>query len=294
MLKFENITFTHEGDDSAIIQNLNFHIQKGEFVSLIGTSGCGKSTIFRLANHLLIPDAGRILANGEDISGKRSYCGYMPQHDMLLPWRTVSDNIRLPLEIRGGFSKSDLESQVAEVLENVGLIDWAQKMPGELSGGMRQRAAFARTLLTGSDLLLLDEPFSALDYLTRLSMREWLLDQWERDHKTVLFITHDVEEAIFLSSRVLVVQEKPIKDLVSVTVPAGYPRTIKSLNQPGMSSLKEDLIGMLRTQMAEEEREPDKIRQKLPKGVALMKNEVRDSLLGGAETCKNFQGRWRS
>ena len=111
---------------------------------------------------------------------------------------------------------------------------------------MRQRAAFARTVLTGSDLLLLDEPFSALDYLTRLSMREWLLEQWQRDQKTVLFITHDVEEALFLSGRILVVESTPMTHLRSIEVPAGYPRTREELARPEILSLKEDLIQMLR------------------------------------------------
>ena len=110
----------------------------------------------------------------------------MPQQDLLFPWRTVRKNLMLPMEIRGGYSKTEMERKRTQALESVGLKDWGDKMPKELSGGMRQSAAFARTVLTGSDLLLLDEPFSALDYLTRLSMREWLLEQWETEKKTVL------------------------------------------------------------------------------------------------------------
>ena len=199
MLKFDNVSFQYDVEDFSIIDHLSFDVQDGEFVSVIGASGCGKSTIFRLVNKLLLPASGEILVDGESIERKRNYCGYMPQQDLLFPWRTVRENLLLPMEIRGGYSKTEMREKADAALESVGLKDWGDKTPKELSGGMRQRAAFARTVLTGSDLLLLDEPFSALDYLTRLSMREWLLEQWEREKKTVLFITHDVEEAVFLS-----------------------------------------------------------------------------------------------
>ena len=210
MLKFDNVSFQYDVEDFSIIDHLSFDVQDGEFVSVIGASGCGKSTIFRLVNKLLLPASGEILVDGESIEKKRNYCGYMPQQDLLFPWRTVRENLLLPMEIRGGYSKTEMREKADAALESVGLKDWGDKTPKELSGGMRQRAAFARTVLTGSDLLLLDEPFSALDYLTRISMREWLLEQWEREKKTVLFITHDVEEAVFLSSRILVVEESPI------------------------------------------------------------------------------------
>ena len=181
MLKFDNVSFQYDVEDFSIIDHLSFDVQDGEFVSVIGASGCGKSTIFRLVNKLLLPASGEILVDGESIEKKRNYCGYMPQQDLLFPWRTVRENLLLPMEIRGGYSKTEMREKADAALESVGLKDWGDKMPKELSGGMRQRAAFARTVLTGSDLLLLDEPFSALDYLTRISMREWLLEQWERE-----------------------------------------------------------------------------------------------------------------
>ncbi len=249
MLTFDDVCFQYDSEDFRIIDHLSFHIEPGEFVSLIGTSGCGKSTLFRLINQLLPVNSGRILVDGKNIRGQKQYCGYMPQNDLLFPWRTVAGNIRLPLEIRGGYEKGEMEEMVASVLQTVGLSDWGDKSPGELSGGMRQRAAFARTILTRCDLLLLDEPFSALDYLTRLDMREWLLRQWEQEQKTVLFITHDVEEAVFLSGRVLVAEQSPITHLMSIEVPAGYPRTRESMARPEMTELKERLIGMLGRRM---------------------------------------------
>lgn len=246
MLTFDNVRFQYDSEDFSIIDHLSFTVSDGEFVCVIGPSGCGKSTIFRLVNKLLTPAEGTVLVNGTPIEKQKNYCGYMPQQDLLFPWRTVKENLMLPMEIQGGISKAEMEQRADQALESVGLKDWGKKSPKELSGGMRQRAAFARTVLTGSDLMLLDEPFSALDYLTRLSMREWLLEQWEREKKTVLFITHDVEEAVFLSSRILVVENMPITHLKSIEVPAEYPRTREELMRPEIVQLKEDLIGMLR------------------------------------------------
>ena len=246
MLTFDNVRFQYDSEDFSIIDHLSFTVDAGEFVCVIGPSGCGKSTIFRLVNKLLTPAEGTVLVNGTPIEKQQNYCGYMPQQDLLFPWRTVKENLMLPMEIQGGISKVEMEQRADQALESVGLKDWGKKSPKELSGGMRQRAAFARTVLTGSDLLLLDEPFSALDYLTRLSMREWLLEQWEREKKTVLFITHDVEEAVFLSSRILVVENMPITHLKSIEVPAEYPRTREELMRPEIVKLKEDLIDMLR------------------------------------------------
>ena len=246
MLDFQDVVFRYPGDGEDTVQNLSFHVEQGAFVSLIGASGCGKSTIFRLINGLLAPASGEIRVSGETIAGRRGYCGYMPQRDMLFPWRTVGDNLRLPMEIAGGLTRAEQDARIEEAIAHVGLAGWRGKRPAELSGGMRQRAAFARTLLTGSELLLLDEPFSALDFLTRVSMQEWLLGQWEDDRKTILFITHDVEEALFLSSRVLVATAWPIAGLTSIEVPVDYPRTRACLGRPEMIALREDLIGMLR------------------------------------------------
>ena len=276
MLDFEQVVFQYPVEDFSIIDHLSFHVDRGEFISIIGASGCGKSTIFRLINRLLEPEKGEILVAGRRVAGNAEkpsagpegknrrrdagekngkvgkiggnipFCGYMPQQDLLFPWRTVEENLCLPMELQGGLSKEEQHRRAQKALEDVGLAGKGDKRPSELSGGMRQRAAFARTLLTGADLLLLDEPFSALDYLTRIEMREWLLEQWARERKTVLFITHDVEEAIFLSGRVLVAERSPITSLTSVEIPLGASRSIEDLKKPEIQDMKENLIGKLR------------------------------------------------
>lgn len=267
MLDFKDVVFQFPEEEKPIIDHLDFHVNRGEFISIIGASGCGKSTIFRLINRLLEPENGEILVAGTRVAGKNPpasgkensrrgahgktwgnapVCGYMPQQDLLFPWRTVEENLCLPMELQGGISKEEQHRRAQKALEDVGLAGKGDKRPSELSGGMRQRAAFARTLLTGAELLLLDEPFSALDYLTRIEMREWLLEQWEREQKTVLFITHDVEEAIFLSGRVLVAERTPITSLTSVEIPLGLPRSIEDLKKTEIQDMKEDLIGKLR------------------------------------------------
>lgn len=248
-LEFQNVSYRYPEDGFDIIDSLSFSVEPGSFHCVVGVSGCGKSTILRMTCGLLKPGSGRILVNGAPIEGQSHYCGYMPQRDLLLPWRTVGENLALPLEIRGGTTRAERRELAEEALRDVGLAGCADKLPAELSGGMRQRAAFARTMLAGSDLLLLDEPFSALDFLTRISMQEWLLDQWETHKKTILFITHDVEEAVFLSGSVLAVDETPIRALTEVPVPAPYPRTRACLARPDTVALREELIGMLRKQV---------------------------------------------
>ena len=251
LLKAQELSYSYHtlNGETPALDRVSFCLYRKEFLAIVGPSGCGKSTIFRLTNQLLPRKSGEILVDGKSIDGRRGYCGYMPQRDLLFPWRTVNENLRLPMEIRGGISRAEMDKRAAETLEHVGLAGWGDKRPEELSGGMRQRAAFARTLLTGSELLLLDEPFSALDFLTRITMQEWLLDQWEQDSKTVLFITHDVEEAIFLSGRVLVVEDTPIRKLHSFEVPAPYPRTRACLTDPKMLELRENLISLLRKEV---------------------------------------------
>ena len=250
MLDVSNLSFDYLSASSClpVIDNISFQAFEGDFISIVGPSGCGKSTLLDIIAGLMPSSAGQVFFLGEPVIKPRKEIGYMLQRDQLFEWRSILRNTLLGPEIQHSSHKDKRKARktASEMLTRYDLGGFLGAKPSELSGGMRQRAAFARTVLTGSDLLLLDEPFSALDYLTRISMREWLLEQWEREKKTVLFITHDVEEAVFLSSRILVVEESPITHLRSIDVPAEYPRSRDELRKPEILSLKEELIGMLR------------------------------------------------
>lgn len=245
MLEFCNVTFKYDEDEEPMMRDLSFSVGEGEFVSVIGASGCGKSTIFRLINGLEKPQSGEILVNGKPIETQKNYSSFMPQKDLLLPWRTIEKNVCLPMEIMK--VPADKQRKACkEALEQVGLSGYADKYPKDLSGGMKQRVAFARTLLAGADMLLLDEPFSALDYLTRVDMQEWLLSQWQNSGKSIIFITHDVEEAVFLSKRIFVIQDRPFSSMESVEIPMDYPRKREELKRADIADLKETLISKLR------------------------------------------------
>lgn len=250
MLRFENVTFTYESADAPVISDLSFEVPDKSFVSIIGASGSGKTTIFRLLNALERPQSGNITIDGKDIKGLKNYAGYMPQQDLLFPWRTVEKNVMLPMQIKK-VSKAEQKEKAREMLERVGLLEYADKYPRELSGGMRQRVSFARTLCEGSDLMLLDEPFSALDSITRMGMREWLRDQWERLDKTILFITHDVEEALYLSEKIFVLMGNPVNRLKCVDVPLPKNRDAAMLKREDIRQLKEELVELLRKEASE-------------------------------------------
>ncbi|HFK1765015.1 ABC transporter ATP-binding protein [Bacillus wiedmannii] len=242
ILQFHSVSFHY--DEKPIINELNASIQDKEFVSIIGPSGCGKSTLFRLITGLEEASTGQI----ELTETKSHPVGYMPQKDMLLPWRTIIENAALPLECQG-VQKKEAQIKAKELLYKFGLQGYETKYPKDLSGGMRQRVSFIRTLLTGGEILLLDEPFSALDALTKASLQEWLFEQWKEWEKTILFITHDVEEALFLSNRILVVEQQPITTLTERVVPLDRNRTRKDLYKPEVLALKDELLSMLQRQV---------------------------------------------
>lgn len=242
ILQFHNVSFHY--DEKPIINELNASIQDKEFVSIIGPSGCGKSTLFRLITGLEEASTGQI----ELTETKSHPVGYMPQKDMLLPWRTIIENAALPLECQG-VQKKEAQIKAKELLQKFGLQGYETKYPKDLSGGMKQRVSFIRTLLTGGEILLLDEPFSALDALTKASLQEWLFEQWKEWEKTILFITHDVEEALFLSNRIFVVENQPITTLTERIVPLDRNRTRKDLYKPEVLALKDELLSMLQRQV---------------------------------------------
>ncbi len=208
------------GDPVLAVDDVSFAVRRSEFVTIVGPSGCGKSTVLNVIAGLEQPTEGRILIDGREHAQRHKHFGYMFQKDLLFPWRRVSDNVAVGLEVLG-VSRREARRRAEEILERFELGAFAKKYPGQLSGGMRQRVALMRTLICEREILLLDEPFGALDALTRSIMQEWLLNIWERDHRTIIFITHDIEEAVFLSDRVLMMSARPgrIKGEIDIDLP---------------------------------------------------------------------------
>jgi ABC-type nitrate/sulfonate/bicarbonate transport system ATPase subunit len=219
-------------------------IEQGRFVSLIGPSGCGKSTIFNIVAGLLEPSGGRVLIDGADATGTIGRVGYMLQKDLLLPWRTVLDNVILGMEIQGVPLRTARE-RALPLLQRYGLSGFEYLYPNALSGGMRQRAALLRTHLFDTDIILLDEPFGALDAQTKLQMQEWLLGLWSDFGKTVVFVTHDIEEAIFLSDEVHVMATRPGRIVESITVPIPRPRGRDATLTPEFVAIKQRCLALL-------------------------------------------------
>jgi NitT/TauT family transport system ATP-binding protein len=190
------------------VRDVELRLADGEFLSIVGPSGCGKSTLLKMVAGLLRPSSGRVLLDGQPVDGVPTHVGLVFQNDALLPWRTVADNVRFPLSLKGG-GKREQQARVDELLGMVGLSEFADFFPRQLSGGMRKRVALARTLAHDPEVLLMDEPFGPLDAQTRIRLGGEFLDLWESVGKSVMFVTHDVEEAIALSDRVVVMSAAP-------------------------------------------------------------------------------------
>jgi ABC-type nitrate/sulfonate/bicarbonate transport system ATPase subunit len=241
-LSVENMT--RRFGETLALATTDLRIRSGEFVSIVGPSGCGKSTLFNVIAGILPPSAGRVLIDGVEVTGSTGHVGYMLQKDLLLPWRTVSDNIVLGAILKGGATRKQRAEGVA-LAQRYGLGDFVNHYPSALSGGMRQRVALMRTLAMHHDLMLLDEPFGALDSQTRLAMQQWLLSVWQEQQRTVLFVTHDIDEAILLADRVVVMTPRPgsIRDIFEVGIER--PRPLSCLTSQAFMALKRHTLGLI-------------------------------------------------
>lgn len=204
-LNVRNLTFSYE--QKKILDHISFSVEEGEFVSLLGPSGGGKSTILKLLTGVLTPEEGEIEVDSAAIRGLSEHFAYMPQNDLLFPWKTILDNVCLYGRIHG--SLANIRAEAKQRFAAFGLQGYEHSYPNALSGGMRQRAAFLRTTLCPADILLLDEPFGALDVITRGEMQDWLLTMRKQLNKTVLLVTHDMDEAVYLSDRILILNQSP-------------------------------------------------------------------------------------
>lgn len=218
ILNVSNITKSF--GEKTIIENINLTVKKGEIIGLLGVSGCGKTTLFNSISGIDVPDSGTVELAGEDITGKPGHISYMLQKDLLLPYKKIIDNVSLPL-ILSGVKKKEARKRALEHFAQFGIDGTEDKYPSELSGGMRQRAALLRTYLASNGVALLDEPFSALDTITKHSMHSWYLDVMEKIELSTIFITHDIDEAIILADRILILSGSPgnITDEIAITAP---------------------------------------------------------------------------
>ena len=249
-VKIDNVrkVFNTRNGEMVALNGVSLDIHNNEFICVVGPSGCGKSTLLNIIAGLTEPTSGKVYCDGKEVTGTGTERGVVFQQYALFPWLTVKKNVMFALEMRGVKGK-EAEEEALKYLAMVDLVKFADHYPKELSGGMKQRVAIARAYAANPDVLLMDEPFGALDAQTRTQLQTELLETWEREKKTCFFITHDVEEAIFLSGSVLAVTHTPIHTLTEIPVPAGYPRTRECLAQPEMVALREDLIGVLRKQV---------------------------------------------
>lgn len=238
-------TFHISGRALEVLAGVDLRVDDGEFVSIVGPSGCGKSTLLNIVAGLEEADSGTILLEGRVVPDRLGLLGYMHQKDLLLPWRNVLDNVLLGLEIKEGGSQEG-KRKARELLEAVGLKGFEKHYPFSLSGGMRQRVAFLRTLLADQQVILLDEPFGALDALTRAQMQEWLLQVWSTFKKTVVLITHDIDEAILLSDRVYVLTARPACVKTVQAIPIPRPRSYTIVTSEPFIQLKARLLDALR------------------------------------------------
>ena len=247
-LEVRNLTqsFAQKDTQLQVLDPLNFSVDEGQFVALLGPSGCGKSTLFNIISGLLVPDTGEIYLNGKRIYGNTGDFAYMQQKDLLLPWRTVLGNVLIGPEIHN--EPFDTAREAAQKrLAQLGLSGFENSYPMQLSGGMRQRVALVRTLLFRKKILLLDEPFGALDAMTRTVMQSILLDIWAEGRQTILLITHDIEEALLLADKIYVLTARPAT--LKAEIPIAIPRP-RNVTDTAFMGLKKDLLDLLQVEMS--------------------------------------------
>lgn len=244
-LRAEHITKSFDG--ATIIQDVSLTLHEDELICLLGVSGVGKSTFFNVLSGLVVPESGRVLLGEEEITGQTGRISYMQQKDLLLPHKRMVDNIALPLVLKG-VSRKEARAQVSAGLADFGLEGVERKYPGQLSGGMRQRAALYRTYLFNSEVALLDEPFSAVDAITKSQLHLWYLEMMSRLHMSAIFITHDIDEAIFLSDRIYIMSGAPGTITQELTISHPRPRTTRFTASEEFMAYKRQILDALKIQ----------------------------------------------
>jgi len=242
--KLEIVHFKEDYENMPIIYDISLELRENEFVALIGPSGCGKSTIFNMISGLVKIDSGQIFIDGKESTGETGMVSYMYQKDLLLPWEKIIDNAALPLRLRG-YGRKDSRQRVKKYFKLFGLEGFEYKYPHQLSGGMRQRAALMRTYMSSKDIILLDEPFGGLDAITRFKMQNWLLGILDKLKVSILFITHDIEEAIFLSDRIYVLSNRPAKIKKEIVVDLPKPRDREIITSQKFNLIEKDILSIL-------------------------------------------------
>jgi NitT/TauT family transport system ATP-binding protein len=261
MIQLDGVGQVFEGREGQVkaLDEIDLNVQENEFVTLIGRSGCGKSTLLRLIAGLLPPTSGRIQVDGEPVTGPRRDVSFMFQRPALLPWRSVVSNVMLPVEISGGGDKSAYRDRAHELLELVGLQGFERRLPHELSGGMQQRVSLCRSLIRSPKVMLMDEPFSALDALTRAELSEELQRIQMELATTIVFVTHSIEEAVVLADRVVVLSPRPgrLREIVDITIPR--PRTLgQNAHVTEVARISSQLHGLLTDQSRPVDAEVDR------------------------------------
>ena len=244
MNKLEVKHISKRFDGKPVLQDISIELNQGELVCLLGVSGGGKTTLFNVISGLLQPDRGQVLLDGKDITGKPGQISYMLQKDLLLPYRTIEDNVALPLLLKGT-KKEEARNQVRPMFAQFGLEGTQKKYPAQLSGGMRQRAALLRTYMFSQEVALLDEPFSALDTLTKSAIHRWYLDVMEKIRLSTLFITHDIDEAILLSDRIYLLSGQPGRITAEIVIREPKPRDPEFNLTPEFLEYKRKILSLL-------------------------------------------------